>query len=75
MVTQADPDGAGSLASPVTSYTYDVLHRLIKSTDPESGETEFTYEDNGNLLTLTINWTGKESDDPRTLTATTDVRQ
>ena len=73
-ITQPDPDGAGSLTRPfttfaydaagnllsvtdplnhVTSYEYDDLHRRIKITDAESGETTFGYDSAGRLLSLT----------------------
>jgi YD repeat-containing protein len=51
-VTAPDPDGAGPLTAPVTSYSYDAYHRVTAITDPLSGTTQFTYDDAGNLLTL-----------------------
>lgn len=51
-VTHPDPDGAGPLARPITSYAYDPLKRLSGITDPDNGTTGFTYDEAGNLLTL-----------------------
>jgi RHS repeat-associated protein len=52
-VTAPDPDGAGALTAPVTTYAYDYYRRLTSVTDPEDGETSYTYDDAGNLLSLT----------------------
>ena len=51
-VTQPDPDGAGSLTSPVTSYGYDYTGRQITITDPQSGVTHYAYDGNGNLTSI-----------------------
>lgn len=40
-------------ASVETVYTYDVLNRLWKVTDPDSGLTVYTYDNVGNLDTVT----------------------
>lgn len=50
--TQPDPDGAGPLAAPVTTYGYDDYDRVNGITDPASGQTIFTYDAVGNQLTL-----------------------
>ena len=53
-ITQPDPDGAGSLAAPVTSFTYDgTTHRLTKVTDPLNHDTSFTYGTHGRLTKVT----------------------
>ncbi|BBO91770.1 hypothetical protein DSCOOX_49500 [Desulfosarcina ovata subsp. ovata] len=52
-------DEAGNLVSRTdkagrtTYYAYDALNRLIKVTDPASGETAYTYDDRDNLIRLT----------------------
>jgi RHS repeat-associated protein len=51
-VTDPDPDGAGSLAAPVTTFGYDDYNRVVGVTDPESGQTIYTYNAVGNLLSL-----------------------
>ena len=53
-ITQPDPDGAGSLAAPVTSFSYDATaHRLTQRTDALSQETDYTYGSHGRLTTIT----------------------
>ena len=44
-VTLPDPDGAGSLTSPVWSYEYDVLGNLLTETDPLGNDTDYAYDD------------------------------
>ncbi len=51
--TDPDPDGAGSLESPVTNWAYDVIGRLISKTDAESGTTNYGYDSASNLISLT----------------------
>lgn len=51
-VTTPDPDGAGSQTASVTSYTYDRWGQVTRITDPRNGQTNFTYDTVGNLLTL-----------------------
>ncbi len=36
-VAQPDPDGAGSLASPVTTFGYDAVGNVTSITDPAGG--------------------------------------
>ncbi len=52
-VTDPDPDGAGSLTSPVTSYTYNAASRVTKVTDALSNYTQYAYNANGALTTVT----------------------
>jgi YD repeat-containing protein len=52
-VTQPDPDGAGSLTSPVTQYQYDGVGNVRFVTDPLGHVTESQY-DKGNRLVKTI---------------------
>ncbi len=51
--TDPDPDGAGSLTSPVTTLIYDAAHRLNSKTDPMSGTTSYGYDAASNVTTLT----------------------
>ncbi len=43
-MTQPDPDGAGPLAAPVTSYTYDAAGNLLTETDPLGNVTTYLYD-------------------------------
>lgn len=52
-LTQPDPDGAGALAAPMTTYAYDHLGRLTTTTDSLHGATAYAYDANGNLTSLT----------------------
>ena len=61
-VTQPDPDGAGSLSAPVTTFTYDargfLLTRVeplgnVSGGNPSQYTTTFTYNPAGQLLTET----------------------
>ena len=36
-----------------TSYSYDLLNRVVGIVDPQGGVTRFSYDENGNLLTVT----------------------
>jgi YD repeat-containing protein len=36
----------------VTQYQYSALNQLLKSIDPLTGQTSFTYDGNGHLLTV-----------------------
>ncbi|MBW1928939.1 MAG: RHS domain-containing protein [Deltaproteobacteria bacterium] len=46
VVSETDEEGN------VTTYEYDALNRLIKTTDPMGGVIERTYDDRGNLIQL-----------------------
>ncbi|MBL8815478.1 MAG: RHS repeat protein, partial [Planctomyces sp.] len=52
-ITLPDPDGAGSLTSPVTTLAYDSLGRLVTVTNPDSSTQTFTYSTADQLLTST----------------------
>ena len=43
-VTQADPDGVGPLAAPVTMYSYDAAGNLLSQTDPLNHTTLYGYD-------------------------------
>ncbi|MBI3348492.1 MAG: putative Ig domain-containing protein, partial [Burkholderiales bacterium] len=43
-ITEADPDGSGPLAAPVTLLAYDGEGNLVQSTDPRGNVTKFTYD-------------------------------
>ncbi|MCO6458565.1 MAG: pre-peptidase C-terminal domain-containing protein [Pirellulaceae bacterium] len=44
MLTEADPDAAGPLVSPVTMYDYDLAGNLIGITDPLNNSTTIAYD-------------------------------
>jgi RHS repeat-associated protein len=49
-----DPDGAGvEYSSPVTTYVYDRLGRVISVTDPLGNATTYAYTDFGKTVTVT----------------------
>ena len=52
-LTLADPDGVGSLTSPVYAYEYNKRNLVTKETDPLGRETTYTYSDRGDLETVT----------------------
>jgi YD repeat-containing protein len=52
-IPDPDPDGAGPLGRPVTTFDYDVANRLTSKTDPRSGTTSYTYDLASNLTSLT----------------------
>lgn len=43
-IVQADPDGTGPLASPVTRLTYDQAGNLVGMTDARGNETTYVYD-------------------------------
>ncbi|QGJ68575.1 Hypothetical protein PBC10988_2360 [Planctomycetales bacterium 10988] len=52
-ITEADPDGGGTLTSPITTFTYDAASQLTSITDAEGRVTSYTYDNLGRLITLT----------------------
>ena len=48
-LSQPQTDARGT----VTKFAYDELDRVTAITDPLGGQTAFTYDPNGNLLTAT----------------------
>ncbi len=50
VMTEPDPDGAGPLASPVSTTTYDALGRMASTTDPNGNVTTYQYDDLGRLV-------------------------
>jgi len=53
-VTQPDPDGAGPLTAPVTTFAYDAVGQLLSTTDPLGRTTGYTYDSMGRQLTVTL---------------------
>lgn len=51
-VTEADPDGSGSLASPVTTYAYNGSGLLTKVTDPRGGQSQVSYDFTGRVSSI-----------------------
>ena len=53
-VTQPDPDGAGALAAPVTSFAYNATtHRMSSTTNPLNQVEGFAFGTHGRLTTIT----------------------
>jgi RHS repeat-associated protein len=52
-ITQADPDGAGVLASPITTFTYDAMGQLQTVTDARGNVTRYDYDAMGQLVQVT----------------------
>ena len=48
--TDPDPDGAGPLPAPVTSYTYDLAGQRTSITDPAGNTTLYLYDHAGRLV-------------------------
>lgn len=53
-ITEADPDGAGPLTSPVSEFAYDAGNNLLSQTDPLGNVTSFQYNDRGLLSQVTL---------------------
>jgi RHS repeat-associated protein len=51
--TDPDPDGAGPLTRPVTTFAYDIASRLTSKVDARAGGTLYTYDLASNLTSLT----------------------
>jgi YD repeat-containing protein/autotransporter-associated beta strand protein len=51
--TQADPDGAGPLARPITTFSYDADGNLLAVTDPRGFTTTYAYDNLGRRITET----------------------
>ncbi len=64
-MTQPDPDGAGPLTAPVTSYTYDTSGNLLTETDPLGNVTTYAYDS----LDRVTSETGADPDGAGPLTA------
>ena len=58
-ITEADPDGAGPLASPVIEYAYDAAGNLVAMVDPRGNTTLYEY-DAMNRLTRVADAQGNE---------------
>ena len=52
-VTQPDPDGSGPPTSPVTSYSYDNMGRLLIVTNPLSDTTTYAYTADSQVASVT----------------------
>jgi len=52
-ITGVDPDGAGPLGQPETTFSYDTSGRLTTITNPDLTTRTFTYDSADNLLTET----------------------
>lgn len=53
-VTLPDPDGSGSLTSPVTTSTYDAVGNVLTVTNPASGVTSYSYDALDRLTQVTL---------------------
>src|SRR5690606_5878930 len=59
--TQNDPDGAGPLPTPVTSYTYDLQGRVSEITRPGGLVTSYSYDATGRVSSIEAS-DGSETD-------------
>ncbi|MDO4584599.1 MAG: LamG-like jellyroll fold domain-containing protein [Planctomycetia bacterium] len=74
-ITQPDPDGSGSLVSPVTSYTYDgTSFRVATETDASGNVTVYTYSE-GQVVSKTVNGITQYTQDPFILSAVVDLSE
>jgi YD repeat-containing protein len=60
-ITQEDPDGAGSLTSPVTVLGYDALGNLVYQRNPLGNTRSWTYESTFNLVEVATDELGNET--------------
>ena len=44
-LVEEDPDGAGPLDHPITTYTYDVASQMLSDSDPLNRTTSYEYDD------------------------------
>jgi RHS repeat-associated protein len=51
--TLPDPDGGGSLTSPVWTYKYDAIGRLTEELDPLNNDTDYAYNNRNWLTSIT----------------------
>ncbi|HBE68654.1 MAG TPA: hypothetical protein DDW52_10955 [Planctomycetaceae bacterium] len=52
-VIEADPDGPGTLSSPVSTFEYDPAGNLVRSTDAQGSIVETTYDPMDRVLSMT----------------------
>ncbi len=52
-IIEADPDGAGVLTSPITSFTYDEVGNLKTLTDPRNHTITYDYDTLNRVVTIT----------------------
>jgi RHS repeat-associated protein len=57
---EADPDGGGLLASPITTYKYDKAGNLVSVVDPLKQETKYRYDARNRLFETTYADDSKE---------------
>ncbi|MCO6456362.1 MAG: cadherin-like domain-containing protein, partial [Pirellulaceae bacterium] len=60
-ITQEDPDGTGSLTSPVTVLGYDALGNLMYQRNPLGGTRTWSYESSFNLVEVATDELGNET--------------
>lgn len=61
-LTEADPDGAGSLTSPVTTFGYSSLGNLVYTKNPDATTTTATYHSTLNRVTKYTDELGEDID-------------
>jgi RHS repeat-associated protein len=57
-LTEADPDGGGALASPITIFGYSALGNLVFTQNPDATTTTATYHSTLNQITQFVNELG-----------------